>query len=89
MVGVHNVFSPNGDGRNDILYVDSKGIKSLLFIIYGRWGEKVFESNDVNTGWDGTFRGKPMNPAVFVYYLKASFTNGREIIKQGNVTLIR
>jgi len=88
-VGVPNIFSPNGDGENDILYVESKGIKWLRFIIYDRWGEKVFESNDVNTGWDGLFRGKPMNPTVFVYYIEVSFTNDTEITRQGNVALVR
>ncbi|MBL4736276.1 MAG: gliding motility-associated C-terminal domain-containing protein [Flavobacteriales bacterium] len=88
-IGVPNIFSPNGDFQNDVLYVSERGLDWMLLIIYDRWGEKVFESNDVNTGWDGTFKGKSMNPAVYVYYLEGVFTNSTEIKKQGNITLVR
>jgi len=66
-----------------------KSIQSLRFIIYDRWGEKVFETNSTDIGWDGTFRGLPMNSAVFVYYLEATFTNGEKKIEKGNITLVR
>jgi|GEM_PF-1380263 gliding motility-associated-like protein len=82
-------FSPNNDGNNDVLYVRGKCIKKMQFIIFNRWGEKVFESSDPDIGWDGTFRGKPMESGVFVYYLTAEYYNGLIVKKQGNVTLIR
>lgn len=82
-------FSPNNDGNNDVLYVRGKCIKSMQFVIYNRWGEKVFESSDPDIGWDGTFRGKPMDSGVFVYQLRAEYYNGVVVKKQGNVTLIR
>ncbi len=88
-VFVPNIFSPNGDGFNDILYVRGKGISDLQFIIFNRWGEKVFETTDVNKGWDGTFKGEPANLAVFVYVLKGKFTNGKTIDEKGNFTLLR
>ena len=84
-----NIFSPNGDSHNDEFIVRGKGIKSISLIVYSRWGEKVFETNDVELGWDGTFKGKPMNTAVFVYYLNATMINDETIEKQGNVTLVR
>ena len=85
---------------NDILYVRGNGIDWLELVIYDRWGEKIYEGNyasswakegtyPLDIGWDGTFKGKPMNPAVFVYILKGAFLSGVEIDKKGNVTLIR
>ena len=97
---IPTLFSPNCDLMNDILYVRGSGIDWLLLIIYDRWGEKVFEGtmNEVwaeegtypeNTGWDGTFKGKQMNPAVFVYVLNGAYKDGKEIDKKGNITLVR
>lgn len=86
---VANVFSPNNNGTNDVLHVLGKGIAEMQFAIFDRWGEKVFETTDVNTGWDGTYKGKLMNVGVFVYVIKGKFINGEIIDKKGNVTLLR
>lgn len=88
-VFVPNVFSPNGDGFNDLLRVRGKGIEDLQFIVFNRWGEKVFETTDINSGWDGTYKGEPMNLSVFVYVLKGKYKNGKLIDERGNVTLMR
>lgn len=88
-VFVANVFSPNGDGNNDVLHILGKGITEIEFIIYNRWGEKVFETTDIAAGWDGTYKGSPMNIGVFVYYIKGKLKDGKEITKKGNVTLLR
>jgi gliding motility-associated-like protein len=88
-VFVANVFSPNNDGRNDVQCVQGKCIQTMVFSIYDRWGEKVFESEDMNQCWDGNYKGKALNTAVFVYYLKAIMKDGTELIKKGNITLIR
>ena len=85
---VPNAFSP-GSSNNSILYVKSNVLKSIYFVIYDRWGEKVFESNDIATGWDGTYKGKACDPGVFDYYMKATCINNKEFIKKGNITLIR
>ena len=85
-----NIFSPNGDGSNDVFYVRGAGFSEFLLIIYNRWGEKVFESTDNTIGWDGTFIEKPVNPGVFVYYVFAKYTlEDQEVTKKGNITLIR
>ncbi|MCB0401116.1 MAG: gliding motility-associated C-terminal domain-containing protein [Flavobacteriales bacterium] len=89
VIWVPNIFSPNGDGNNDIVFVRGAGVQTLKFFIYDRWGEKVFETTDMNIGWDGTFRGKKMNNAVFVYYLEATFLDGSEVTKKGDITLVR
>lgn len=86
---VPDVFSPNGDGQNDILYVRGTGIKELNFAVYDRLGEIIFESNDLTIGWDGTYKGSSLNSAVFVYYLSVTLINDKKIKTKGDVTLIR
>lgn len=90
IVDIANAFSPNGDGQNDIIYVKGYGIKELEFRIYNRWGQLIFESNDVNIGWDGTFKNIKQEAEVYVYTLKATFENGETSdLKKGNITLLR
>ncbi len=86
---VPNAFSPNGDNENDVLYVYGGCIESIDFVIYDRWGNKVFETEDIKTGWDGTFKGSPMNTGVFVYYMKALLLNKNVVTQKGNITLVR
>jgi gliding motility-associated-like protein len=90
IVVVPNSFTPNGDGKNDYLYVRGKLVSQLkLFRIFDRWGALVFETTDINSGWDGTYQGKGAVPDVYVYYVEAICINGDSTIKKGNVTLIR
>ncbi len=86
---VPNAFTPNGDGENDVLYVRSNILAELYFAVYDRWGEMVFETTDLQNGWDGTFRGKALAPDAFGWYLKAKCYNGQEFFQKGNVTLLR
>jgi gliding motility-associated-like protein len=86
---IPNIFSPNGDLNNDVFYVRSHTIAEMTFCIYNRWGEKVFESKDINKGWDGTYKNEKCNTSVFVYYLEATLVDGRKVGRQGNVTLVR
>jgi gliding motility-associated-like protein len=86
---VPNSFTPNGDGINDILYVRGNVLEKVDFAIYDRWGEKLFETKDKNIGWDGTFRGKPCDPGVYVYYLDATCIGGARYLHKGNVTVVR
>ncbi len=88
-VFVPNAFSPNGDGENDVLYVRGPMIEGMVFRIFDRWGEMVFESTDRNFGWDGNFRGKPLDPDVYDYYLKAICIGGEESIIKGNISLMK
>jgi len=86
---VPNAFTPNNDGKNDILYAYGDIIDELYFAVYDRWGELMFETNDIAKGWDGTYKGKKLDPAVFVYYIKAICRDEETFIKRGNVTLLR
>ena len=86
---VPNVFSPNGDLQNDVLFVRGGGIAELEFRIYDRWGELVFVSDDMANGWDGTFKGENAVQGVYVYALRAKYYDGSTVEKTGNITLIR
>lgn len=86
---VPNAFSPDGDGINDILYVRTPFAEQLYFAIFNRWGEVIFETTDIEVGWDGTYKGKKLDPGVFVYYLEVGCYNKEQFKKKGNVTLIR
>lgn len=88
-VFVPNAFTPNADGENDVLYVYGAMIQGILFRIYDRWGELVFETTDRNKGWDGTFRGKLLDPDVYDYYLQVDCVGGLQNIIKGNITLMR
>jgi gliding motility-associated-like protein len=86
---IPDAFSPNGDGNNDKLFVRGNNIQELYFAVYDRWGEKVFETTDKNNGWDGTYKGSSISGAVFVYYCKGKYTDGKEFKQKGDVTLVR
>jgi gliding motility-associated-like protein len=86
---VPNAFSPNNDNNNDVLYVRGLYIEKVIFRVFDRWGEMVFESVDVSQGWDGTFRNKLLQPDVYDYYLDVTCVGGLKSIVKGNVTLMR
>jgi gliding motility-associated-like protein len=84
-----NIFTPNGDGINDVYALNGQGFDLKYFRIYNRWGEKVFETNQIDEPWDGTYHGKMYEPEVFVYDLQAVCSSGEVLSKKGNITLIR
>jgi gliding motility-associated-like protein len=98
---VPNAFTPNGDGNNDELCLNGWDdcVTAFQIYIYDRWGEKVFESDSPHFCWDGMYKGKALDPAVFVYFIKASYlTAGAtindakgilDITKKGNISLVR
>lgn len=89
VIDIPNAFSP-GSAPNDILKINKRGIASLkYFRIFNRWGTKVFETTDIDQGWDGRWNGSPQPMGVYVYMIEAYTTEGRRFYKQGNVTLIR
>jgi gliding motility-associated-like protein len=90
---VPTAFSPNGDSKNDVLYARANGTstKSIVFRVFDRWGNLMFETTDISKGWDGIYQGKMVNPDVYVYYLEApcSLDPSRILFQKGNVTVIR
>ncbi len=89
---VPNAFTPNGDGINDYfeIFGNKKVWLEMEMIVFNRWGEKVFESKDMNFQWDGKFRGVLQNPQVYVYELYLTYINGYKMpLQKGSLTLIR
>jgi gliding motility-associated-like protein len=86
-----NAFSPgSGTSINDELKIITRGIVNLnYFRIYNRWGELVFETKQIEKGWDGRYKGKPQLLGVYVYTIDAVTSTGKRFYKQGNITLIR
>ncbi len=88
-----NAFTPNQDTRNDIFigkgHLD--GVKNYRFVIWNRWGEKVFETTDTALGWDGRIRGsgRPAPPGVYVYVVSYTEPRGKPVVRRGFATLIR
>jgi gliding motility-associated-like protein len=90
-----NTFSPNGDGRNEIFYPLGTGLFSIKTLrIFDRWGEVVYEKsnflpNDESAGWNGTYKGRQLNPDVFVYTIDIICDNSSILTLKGNVALIK
>jgi gliding motility-associated-like protein len=89
-VFVPTAFTPNGDGRNDVLRPIAVGIQRIdFFSIYNRLGQLVFSTAADGKGWDGTLGGTPQNSDVFVWMVKAVDYTGAPYFQKGTVTLIR
>ena len=94
-VFIPNTFSPNADGSNDVFYPRGSGVFSIKSErIFTRWGEVVFEkqnfqANDVSAAWDGTFKGKKLNPDVYVYIIEILCDNNTLLTYKGNIALIK
>lgn len=85
-LNIPNVFTPNNDGANDTYFVTGKGITEFNITIVNRWGNPVFEANDINIAWDGTSDGKPCVDGVYFYIIKAK-SNTKDYDKHGHITL--
>ncbi len=95
-VFIPSAFSPNGDGQNDRLtiFAGTDVSRIVSWSIFDRWGNQVFSAtdfppNDPASGWDGTFQGKPMNAAVFVYRAAIEYADGKTEGLHGDVLLVR
>lgn len=90
-------FSPNGDGQNDF-FLPFGSVQLIEVVneisIHDRWGNTMFQAeeiglNDPAGGWDGRYRGQPVNPAVFVYSATVTFIDGEQMVFKGSFTLLR
>ena len=87
-VFVANIFSPNGDGKNDELLVMGATKDNFRFAVYDRWGNLIFETGNLLNGWDGTIKGKQVNPGVYVFTYGFTDKMGNPIIGHGDVTVL-
>ena len=88
-VDVPNAFTPQSGDVNNKIFVKGFGISKMRFIIWNRWGQKVFETNDKNIGWEGKFNGALQPMDVYAYTLDVEFFDGKKVTKKGDITLIR
>lgn len=92
-VYVPSAFTPNNDGINDVFKAFGKELKDFKLVIYNRWGERIFQTQDINIGWDGTYRGTPAPFGMYVWELEAKDKNGNtmliDIQSRGVVSLVR
>ncbi len=89
-IAIPSAFTPNGDGINDKFRVQSNCLLSAFHLfIYNRWGQKVFESTDINAAWDGTLNGVLQPVSVFVYQVAITKSNGETKSFQGNLSLLK
>lgn len=88
---IPNCFTPgNHDGKNDIFKPSIIGVEEYEFLIYDRWGERIFKTNNTDTGWDGTYLGKPCQQDVYVWLI--NFKNVVSLRREqhyGHVTLLK
>lgn len=89
LLDVPNAFTPGRGNRASVVKVAGFGIVKMNWRIYNRWGQKVFETTNRNTGWDGTFQGKLQPMDVYTYTLDVVFEDGKTLRKTGDITLIR
>lgn len=86
---IPNIFTPNGDGQNDVLTIGGDGLEGLSCSIFNRWGEQVAALNLPKQGWDGSVNGMECSAGVYFYVLTGKDKEGREVVKKGSVTLYR
>ncbi len=90
---VPNAFSPNGDGLNDRFFplITGEGYALESFLVFNRWGQLVYEAylNNGISGWDGSYNGKPADLGVYFYHIVLNNPSGKQVVKKGEVTLLR
>lgn len=87
---IPTAFTPNNDGKNDILKPITVGITRLdYFRIYNRWGQLVYETSEIGKGWDGSIKGNPQGSGTFVFVAQGVDYTGKVVFKKGTCVLIR
>jgi gliding motility-associated-like protein len=84
-----NIFSPDGDGNNDSFKVYGTGITEMELTIYDRWGQIIFETTDINEGWNGTLHGNQLPIDTYVYRVYYKGIGSKEYKKIGHISLVR
>jgi gliding motility-associated-like protein len=88
-IDLPNAFTPLGNAPNNQIFVRGFAIGKMKFMIFNRFGQKVFESNSIKFGWDGKYNGVVQPMDVYAYVLDVEFTDGTRATKKGDITLIR
>ena len=86
---VPDAFTPNGDNSNDVFLANGLFITTFKLSVYNRWGDKLFYSENIKTGWDGTYDGQPVMGDVYIYKIEIIDALGQQFSKSGRVVLLR
>jgi gliding motility-associated-like protein len=87
---VPTAFTPNGDGRNDILKPTVAGMKQFLFFrVFNRYGQMLYSTSELGRGWDGTYGGIPQPSGTYVFEAEATDYLGHTVLRKGTAVLIR
>ncbi|MDX2283467.1 MAG: PKD domain-containing protein [Bacteroidia bacterium] len=84
-----SAFTPNNDGKNDRFLVFAPNAAAVELAIYNRWGEELYFSTNLDEGWDGTYRGRPVQEGVYVFRISLTGVDGSRLSRSGTVTLLR
>ena len=89
-INVPTAFTPNGDHHNDYLDIFLVGIKELRFFrVFNRWGQLLFETNDIRQLWDGTYKGKRQPAETYVWIAEGIDIDGKTVVRRGQTILLR
>jgi len=86
---IPNAFTPNSDGLNENFKVVQTNMQQFYLKIMNRWGEILFETNNIYDGWDGTYKGNAVQADSYLYFVEAKGYSGKEYYRKGSITLIR
>jgi gliding motility-associated-like protein len=84
-----SAFTPNGDGLNEVFEIKGIGIKQYLLQVFSRWGELLYESNNLENHWDGRFNGEFVSPGTYVYTINYKSMLDKDYTQKGTVTVMR
>ncbi|MDA9563821.1 gliding motility-associated C-terminal domain-containing protein [Flavobacteriales bacterium] len=86
---VPNAFTPNGDGLNDTFGALGHGAKEYHMEVFNKWGELIFESDDMGTQWNGTFQGEKVLPGTYIYSINATSYYNKDVQRQGSISIVK
>ena len=86
---IPNTFTPNGDGKNDVIKVYGTDIETVDWAVYSQWGQLIYKSKAQEASWDGTFKGVMQPVGVYVYKCVVRFRDGEEVVRHGAINLVR
>ena len=86
-VFIPTAFTPNSDGMNDVFKIKGENLQDFKMLVYDRWGQKIYESTNPGEGWDGTYKGNPVQNDTYVYQVTAKNLGDKKMT--GAVTLVR
>lgn len=85
-----NVFSPNGDQLNEVFRpYNIEGAKDFELMIFNRWGEQLYKTNDPKAGWNGTYKNEPVQNGIYIFTVEFMYADGNRYSTRGNVTVVR